>query len=347
VLKNRWTVICAGLAVSAVFVYLAMRGLNFSELRAAFSDLHLMPWLPIGIASYLVSHVFRGIRCRVLVRKHARLSLATATNIVVVGYGANNVLPARLGELVRAGMLAERAKMPLAQSLGVTFIERVLDGLTLLLFLAVTSLTVEVAGWMRELVFIALAVFGVATIVMIVGAIWPRVVISLTRTITRPFGATWQAKFERLAIHVTDAGACFRDPKDALLLVLLSIVVWSFEAALYVCILPIFGIPMTVQFAVITMCVTSFGILLPSSPGAIGPYHYFASQALMVHGVAAPTALAYATFIHLSWFIPITIWGAAVMLWYGVELSSVAALAKRANDEAAPSTAVAAVPPSA
>lgn len=344
-LKNRWMVICVGLAVSAVFVYLAMRGIDFASVKEAFSHLTLWPWLPIGIASYLVSHVIRGLRCRVLVKKHARLSLPTATNIVVVGYGANNVLPARLGELVRAGMLAERAAMPLAQSLGVTFIERVLDGLVMLLFLVVASLTVEVAGWMRELVYVALTVFGLATVVMVVGAIWPKLVIALTRKVTGPLGPKWQGKLVTLATHVTDAGACLRDPKDALSLILLSIVVWAFEAGIYVAILPIFGIPMTVQFAVITMCVTGFGILLPSSPGAIGPYHYFASQAMMVHGIAAPTALAYATLVHLSWFIPITIWGAAVMLWYGVELSSIAQLSQRTDD--APAADATAVPPAA
>lgn len=348
VLKNRWTVICVGLGASAVFVYLAMRGLDLGAVKRAFSDAQLLPWLPIGIGSYLISHVVRGVRCKLLVRRHARLGLVTATNIVVVGYGANNVLPARLGEFVRAGMLAERAKMPLAQSLGVTFIERVLDGLAMLLFLVIASLTVDVAGWMRELVYVALAVFGLASIVMFVGALWPTLIIGLTSKVTRPLGPTWQTRFAKLATHVTDAGACLRDPIDALLLVGLSLVVWAFEAGIYVAILPIFGIPMTVQYAVITMCVTGFGLLLPSSPGAIGPYHYFASQAMMVHGIAAPTALAYATLVHLSWFIPITIWGAVVMLWYGVELSAVTKLADQARGgDDVPATAATAVPPAA
>lgn len=345
-LKNRWTVICVGLAVSAIFVYLAMRGLDLASLKDAFTNVQLLPWLPVGVASYLLSHLFRGIRCRMLVRNHALLSIGTATNIVVSGYGANNVLPARLGELVRAGMLAERAKMPMAQSLGVTFIERVLDGLVMLLFLVVATMTVEVAGWMRDLVIVALTVFGLATIVMIVGVLWPKLVIELTRKLTGPLGPKLQAKLVSLATHLTDAGACLRDPKDALSLGVLSIMVWAFEAGMYVAILPIFGIPMTVQYAVITMCVTGFGILLPSSPGAIGPYHYFASQVMMVHGIAAPTALAYATFVHLSWFIPITIWGAAVLLWYGVKLSSVSQLANRAKDET-PAASMAPLPPSA
>lgn len=345
-LKSRFTVIAFGLAASAVFVFLAIRGLDLSAVKKAFSEAQILPYLPIGIGLYLTSHLARGVRCKLLVRRHAEIGLVTATNVVVVGYAANNVLPARLGEFVRAGMLAERAAMPLSQSLGVTFIERVLDGLTMLLLLVVATLTVDVASWMRDLVYVALGVFGLASIVMIVGAVWPKVIVGLTSGITRPLGETWQGKFVNLATNVTNAGACLRDPKDAALLIIYSIIVWTLEAGIYVAILPIFGIPVMWQYAVITMCVTGFGLLLPSSPGAIGPYHYFASQAMMVHGIAAPTALAYATLVHLSWFIPITIWGAIVMMWYGVELSSAATLAKEAKAE--PSAVVPApVPPAA
>ncbi|HSK04854.1 MAG TPA: lysylphosphatidylglycerol synthase transmembrane domain-containing protein [Kofleriaceae bacterium] len=320
--RHRYVVTAVGLLVSAVFIYLAVRGLDLAAIEDAFSHSELLPWLPIGVASYLLSHVARGVRCRLLVRRHAAIGLTTATHVVVVGYAANNVLPARLGELVRSGMLAERAAMPLAQSIAVTFIERVLDGLTLLFLLVVATLTVDVAGWMRELVYVALAVFGAAAIAMLVAARWPRVLVALAAGLGRPLGPKWRDRFAGLATSVTDAGACLRDPLDAALLGCSSLVVWCFEAGMYVALLPIFGIEVTWQLAVATMCVTGFGLLLPSSPGSIGPYHYFASQAMIVFGVAAPTALAYATLVHLAFYIPVTIWGAAAMAWYGVELNA-------------------------
>ena len=341
VLRSRWTLICVGLAASAIFVYLAIRGLDLGVVKRAFGDAHLLPWLPIGVAAYLISHVVRGIRLRVLVRKQAQLSLPTATNIVVLGYGANNVLPARLGELVRAGMLAERTNMPIAQSLGITFIERVLDGLVLLFLFVVASVRVEVVDWMRDLMLVALFVFGLATIATVVGALWPRLVIALASRVARPLGARLHGKLVSVTTQVTNAGACLRDPKDALALGLSSIVVWALEAVNYVVILSIFGIPASFEFAVITMCVTGFGLLLPSSPGAIGPYHYFAMTAIMVAGVSAPTALAYATLVHLSWFLPNVIWGAIVMLWYGVKLGSVV---EKAPEPTVPVAASAASP---
>lgn len=319
-MRKRLIAVLFGLAVSAVFVYLAVRGLDLGAIEDAFSHAALLPWLPLGIASYLCSHVVRGLRLRVLVRRHGELQPLAATHIVVIGCAANNVLPARLGELVRSGMLAERSAMPLAQSITVTFIERVLDGIVLLFLLVVATLTVGVSGWMQDLVYVALAVFGMATVAIVGAAHAPRLLVSLASGISRPLGARWQSRFVSLATSVANAGACFRHPVDAAQLLALSLVAWCLEAGMYLALLPIFGLSIEWQVGVATMCVTSFGILLPSSPGSIGPYHYFASQSLIVFGVAAPTALAYATLVHLAFYLPVTLWGAAAMLWYGVQL---------------------------
>jgi len=78
--------------------------------------------------------------------------------------------------------------------------------------------------------------------------------------------------------------------------------------------------------------VTNLGLLVPSSPGFIGPFHYFCSQALVAKGVDAPTALAYATVVHMAFFVPVTIWGAAAMLWYGVEVGATAAMTRQAKN---------------
>jgi glycosyltransferase 2 family protein len=344
-LKKRLIAVMFGLAVSAVFVYLAIRGLDLDAVEAAFSSASLLPWLPLGIASYLCSHVVRGLRLRVLIRRHAELPPLAATHIVVIGCAANNVLPARLGELVRSGMLAERGAMPLAQSITVTFIERVLDGIVLLALLVAATLTVAVAGWMQDLVYVALAVFGMATIAIVGAAHAPALLVTLAARVTRPLGARWQARFVGLAQSVANAGACLRHPGDAALLVGLSLVAWCLEAGMYLALLPIFGLSIEWQIGVATMCVTSFGILLPSSPGAIGPYHYFASQSLIVFGVASPTALAYATLVHLAFYLPVTIWGAAAMLWYGVQLDGSTADDREAAPPAPPAVASSASEP--
>ncbi|MEJ7601677.1 MAG: lysylphosphatidylglycerol synthase transmembrane domain-containing protein [Kofleriaceae bacterium] len=343
--KHRYTVIVVGLAASAVFIYFAVRNLNFGALADAWSNADLFPWVPLAIVSYLAGHLLRGQRCRLLVRRTASLNLMTASNIVVVGYASNNVVPARLGELVRAGMLAERTGMPIAQSLAVTFIERVLDGLAILFLLFIGTMAGDVPGWIHDLVRIALVVFGAASIVMLAGAHSPGLIIGATSRIGNKLGPKWHDRLVALATSITNAGACLRDPRDAFMLALYSIIVWTLEAGMFVAILPVFGIEPTLQDGFIAMSVTNLGLLVPSSPGFVGPFHYFASQAVMAtHGVDANTAFAYATLVHLTFYIPVTLWGAGAMLWYGVEVGSTAAIAREARRSRNTATTIHGVP---
>lgn len=330
-LQHRRTVIAIGLAASAGFVFLAIRHLDLRELEDAWSHAHMLPWLPIGIASYLLGHVVRGVRLQLLVRREATMGLLTASNIVVVGYASNNVLPLRLGELVRAGMLAERTGIPVAESLAITFIQRVLDGLAILLLLVIGTMTGGAPAWIHDVVRVALVVFGVASLAIIAGAYSPGMILAAASRLGNRVGPKWHDRVVSLASSITNAGASLRDPKDAFLLGLYSLVVWSLEAGLFVALLPIFGLPMNLAYGVVAMSVTNLGLLIPSSPGFIGPFHYFCSLALMAHGIDRATALAYATLVHLAFYIPVTLWGASAMLWYGIELGSTAAIAREAR----------------
>lgn len=307
-----------GVAFSALFAWLALRGVELSALGSAFAGADLIAWLPPALAIYALGYVLRGLRCQLLVRAHGPLRLSTATGVVLVGYAANNILPARLGELVRASMLAQRANMPVSQALGVTFIERVLDGLAMLLLLVVATLTVEVPAWMTELVYLAAAVFGVATAAIAVAVLWPGAIVAVAGRCGGLLGPSWRARLEQLATNVTSAAACLRDPRQGALLLASSVAIWCLEASIFVFLLPVFGAPLSIQIGLITMCVTGFGLLLPSSPGFIGPFHYFASQVVMLFGVSQATGLAYASLVHLTFFLPTTIAGGCVMLWYGV-----------------------------
>jgi hypothetical protein len=110
-----------------------------------------------------------------------------------------------------------------------------------------------------------------------------------------------------------------------------SIVVWVFETGLFLALLPAFGLRPSFTLAALAMSVTNLGLLVPSSPGFIGPFHFFCSRAVMSQGIPEATALAYATVVHLAFYVPVTIWGAASMLWYGIEVGATAAMTRQAR----------------
>jgi uncharacterized protein (TIRG00374 family) len=330
-MRRRSSLILLGCAASVVFLYLAVRHLDVASMRAAISGIRFWPWLPLGALSYLTGHVLRGFRCRLLTRREARLGVVTAANVVVVGYAANNVFPARLGELVRAGMLSERTGMPVAQSLMITFIERVLDGLAIVALLVFGVLGGGAPPWVHELARIGALVFGGAFAATILAVQAPAAVVGIASRLGARLPRPWPDRVVRLATSIVSAGSCLRAPRDAAWLGFYSLAIWVLEAGLFVALLPAFGLRPAFDTGAVVMSITNLGLLIPSTPGFIGPFHFFCARALVAQGTPQAVAVAYAAVVHLTFFIPVTLWGAIAMLWYGVEVGTTATVARAAR----------------
>src|SRR5882757_8834241 len=157
---TRVSITALGFVVSGAFLAVAVHRLDTRAILRVLGGAQLWPWLPAAVACYLVGHMVRGLRCKSLLRGQAHLSLATAANVVVVGYAVNNLLPARAGELARAAMVSERTGIPFAHSLTVIFIERILDGLAILVvFLLAAWLTAFSVPWLKISLWVSMAVF--------------------------------------------------------------------------------------------------------------------------------------------------------------------------------------------
>jgi uncharacterized protein (TIRG00374 family) len=330
--SQRIAITAVGLVGSGIFVALAFRRLALGSVLAAWSDVHLWPWVPLAVLAYVLGHLVRGQRLRVLVQRESALSLTTATNVVVVGYASNNVFPARLGELARAGMLAERTGIPAAQALTVTFIERLLDGIAILILLLLGTWALpHRPAWMWSIARVGSIAFGSALSLVLVAVFLPSVVLSAASRISARFGPRVRDRALMLASSITNAGAVLRRARDAVVIAAYSFVVWLLETVMFACILPVFSQSFSLSAAMVVMSVTNLGILVPSSPGFIGAFHYFCKEGLVAQGVPEGTAMAYAVLVHLTFYIPVTLWGAGAILWYGVQVGATAALARTAR----------------
>jgi hypothetical protein len=250
------------------------------------------------------------------------MSTWTATNVVVIGYGANNLLPARLGEIVRAYVLSRRANLSVSLSLAITFLERVLDGLSITLLLLMAGTFTSLPEWTRQLLMVAGLIFVSALVGIVLMMRGRALVLDTSRRIMSPL----PARIRQLLVSALDRGIsatdCLRDSSLAGQIVALSLGVWLVEGCMFIVILPAFGLPANPLWACVVMAVTNLGILFPSSPGYIGPFHYFCMQALMLFGVGSETALGYAIMAHLLYYVPITLWGVSALAVYGVDMSA-------------------------
>ncbi|MEE8518536.1 MAG: lysylphosphatidylglycerol synthase transmembrane domain-containing protein, partial [Dehalococcoidia bacterium] len=134
-----------GVAVTGGFLALLFAQLDLSDMRDALAGANYV-YLAPGVAVYFVSLYFRSYRWRFLLKPFVETRATQLYPVVLVGYMANNLLPLRLGELVRSYYLSTRVQARGSTALATIVIERVLDGLVLLFLLALAALFLPVSG---------------------------------------------------------------------------------------------------------------------------------------------------------------------------------------------------------
>ena len=341
IFASRALLVTAGFLIAGLFIWLTAQKIDWTKVSIAFSTGHWLPWVPLSVLAYIGGMLVRGYRLQLLVRDEAAISVGTASNIIAVGYATNNILPARLGEFARAAMLAERTGLPYVQSLTITFLERLLDGMAILLLAVAGTLLIPVEGWMLNTAILAAFVLLSAVMAVLFITMLPQTAIALTSNLFSPFGSKIHSKAVAFVTQINRGFACLKSMKSTIAVSAASILVWVVEGIFFMLIMPCFAIPMGFIRALLTMAFTNLGILIPSSPGYVGIYHFIVSKTLIsVSSVAGAspgsvspllidenTALSYAVVVHLVFFITVTVWGVFALARYSMEVGSTAAMA--------------------
>ena len=253
------------------------------------------------------------------------------TPAMMIGYMANNVLPLRAGEVVRVYVVARRWNKtpetarahPFWTTLATLIVERVLDSLTVVAILAVLVLVVPVPRVLEVAALIVLAIdlSGVTMLVALVAA--PQMCARLiTRVLSRWPGLQRRAltAFETF-VHGLDG---IRAPSHAAPLIGWTILVWltpAFAAWTVLMALDL-HLPLVAPWAVLAF--VGLGISIPSAPGYIGTFHFFAKTALALFGVSDAAGVGYALLFHASQVLPVTLIGWLYLLRENMSLGEAA-----------------------
>src|SRR3990172_7270887 len=129
---KRWQFII-GIIISAIFVWLALRGIDLQKAWQAMQSANYW-WLVPAVAVYFLAVWARVWRWHYLLRPLKKIPLRTMFPIVVIGYMGNNIYPARIGEVLRAYVLKRKEEVPISANLATIVIERIFDGVVMLGF---------------------------------------------------------------------------------------------------------------------------------------------------------------------------------------------------------------------
>lgn len=311
---KRWQ-LWLGLLLSAFFIWLALRGLKLDEVWGYMQGANYW-WIIPGIIVYFMAVWARTWRWDYMLRPLKHVPMMRLFPVVVIGYMGNNVYPARAGELLRSFILREREAIPMSASLATVVVERVFDGLVMLIFVFVALPFTPIPGdsaAIRSLVVFASAAFFVALILFFALAAFPDKFYSLAETISyKLFPHRLHHPLLLFLKRFLSGLESLRSFRSVLMIFFTSVVIWLLETVKYWFVMHAFNFTVSFFALMLMNGVVNLATTLPSAPGYIGTFDGPGIAVLVLYGVNPEVATAYTLVLHAALWLPITLVG----IWY-------------------------------
>jgi glycosyltransferase 2 family protein len=301
-----------GLLISLVSLYFAFQGIQFDKLFDALRNINYF-WMLAASAIFFISYVGRVLRWQLLFAPH-RMRFNKVFHAMNIGYLLSSVLPARLGDIVRAVLVGQFENVSKARALSTVVVERLFDGLTVVLLLGVTALFVPNIPDIARQGAVAVAAAGIGGLVVLLLLSFNKERgLSLLHRLTPPIPFLQSPRLWGSLESLIDGFAILRSPRELFGVAAWSIFAWLTGGLMYWAVMRAMDLQ-TLSFdsAFLVMVVTSLVVIVPSSPAYIGVFHATAVFTLnTVFGIDKSAALSYAVVIHALnylWLIAIGIY---------------------------------------
>ncbi len=317
-----------GVAISVACLWWALRGVSWGAVWSALRDARLGYLALAAVGAIVVGVLIRAWRWRVFLPPAVSTSFRELVTATGIGLMANNVLPARMGEFVRAYVLGRRTAVPVTTAFGSLFVERLFDAAALVLILIAAILLVPVPPWMTVLARIGGAVFGLLLVFEILLIRHPRAFFRVLHATTARFlPPRWEAELEGLLVKFVEGFQLLRDPRRVAVALTLTFLLWGANGFLFYLGLLAFDLGRVgLDGAMIVQSVTALGVSVPSSPGFVGTFQAAVVKALSAFDVDKDLAFSYSIGYHIAQYLPVTLYGfylawRANLSWREIETS--------------------------
>jgi uncharacterized membrane protein YbhN (UPF0104 family) len=307
--------LAVGVPVSLVLLYVATRGVAWEEVRSALRGARPGP-LAAAVLALAGVYVVQGARWRWIARRQARASTAAFVGLVVAGVGVNNVLPGRVGDLLRAHWLSRRTGTPRSRTLATVVVDRACDVFVLLAFLIATFSFTPRRTWIDRVYVASLVV----TAVLAAGLVATRLYVAHRerdgRTLPLSIRLSWPGRQLSGLIRGT---AAVVGPGDLAVAIALSVAAWVLWAAGLWLVADALGIDLALWQAAFMTGLVNLGTAVPSSPGFVGTYQWLCVSGLGLFDVGASQAFAFSLVLQAAWFVPTTAVGVPLAVRLSME----------------------------
>lgn len=305
--------IWVGLIISAGLLWLSARNVDFGSAwdhMRAINGWYLVPYMILALGEVLI----RALKWQVLLLPLKRCSFWKLSSATLIGLMANNILPARAGEFVRAYAGSRLQGIPYSTSFATVVIDRVTDGLTVSAIFVFALLFQPLPDELKAGGYLAAGIYLVALCVLIGLIVRESATTHLLEAVLRPFPPRIsQLGLRALRSFVSGLGVFHR---RGLLLATtaISFAIWvGYAVTVYLMALA-FSIELSLLQAFIVLLILTIVLTLPSSPGFVGAMEWAITTGLVLFRVEPSQAFAFAVVYHVTQYVPITL-GGLMALW--------------------------------
>lgn len=283
-----------GIGISVVASWLVLRSVDLAAAADTLKTANPM-WIGVMLITILVDVGSRGGRWRVLLAPIAALPYRRVLGYTYIGYLANNVLPARLGELVRSHSLGEKEGVARTTVLGTVVVERIVDTVVVVALAAVAVLVLSIRGVMTSAVLLGFAFASLLVIGLGIG-------IAAHRLPGADRVAAYIERWPRvmaLGRMLREGLAVVAHPRTLVGALLFSAVAWSASILTFLAAGQAVGIELTVAQGALLCSGVALATIVPSGPGYVGTFELTAVSICALFGIDRDPAFAMALLVHV------------------------------------------------
>jgi glycosyltransferase 2 family protein len=314
-----WLVL--SIAIAAVTLTYALSKVDLGQVATAMAEasyLYLLPYIALQACNYLLT----AVNWRLLLQPVGRFTVWQVLPSMMVGFGGNNLLPMRLGELLRTVVFARRYGKPTGAILASLVLERILDILAILVLYVISLFLIRdvpsAVAFGARLFALALIPVGVA--------------IALFLFMPEPFMRLWhwasawlpralRERGTRLLEGILHGLTALQSPARVAMLGVVAIVKWFCSAGTLWFTLQAFHTGASFGVAMVVLVVSALAVALPNTPGFVGTMQAAFVLGLSPFGISPDVAFAASVFYLAAGWVPVTLAGLASAAFLGLHFS--------------------------
>ena len=329
---NRIIKFILGVLISVIGLYYAFRQINFWELWIIIKNVNFILVI-LAIVILLLSNIIRAWRWQILVKPIKDVSFEPAFSSIMIGYFGNSVLPFRMGEFLRAFVVADKTSLTASTAFGTIVIERILDfiGLSIVILLIMTVYPLASVGGSIIIGVIGLSLTAFIFIFLF-GGFKSSLLVKIEKSSLLRIGLLH--KILLFIKNFLDGATTIRATNKLGIILLYTLIIWiMYYCSTYLATIAI-GIELEWFGFGVLLISTTLAISIPAAPGYVGTYHAAAVYILTnLFDVGRSNAQAAAIILHAVGTIPIVIIGAGYFLNSSVNFKDIKDQGLSQNEE--------------